>query len=260
MLADAVDSTIGKIDDGANSDVIIDDGANDDVDNVYNDVNDNNYDDLTDGGWSTICSLSFDNDTGDDDTNHLFRAICDCSGASLDGVSIDTGDGDDDAVAVADADDNVIGSITGYLINADTNGDVRILLLCIRSFNNNDSLSGGNNNERGTSIDTTLLDKTSIESDTDDKGLFDGDNNNGSNSGAFLGNSSIDTGVGADADNRIMLPSFSSLTRSSLQILFVFLRYTDNAFLKDLSSSCFSLSRSRPLQRNESGASVNSDD
>ena len=52
--------------------------------------------------------------------------------------------------------------------------------------------AGGNNNESGSGafsgnslINTTFLDNTSIDSD-DDKDLFDGGNNNGIGAGAFL--------------------------------------------------------------------------
>ena len=68
------------------------------------------------------------------------------------------------------------------------------------------------------SIDTTVLDNTSIDSDGDgsnEKNLFDGGNNNGSDSGAFLGNSLINTTF---LDNTSMLsPWFSPVTNLDLR-------------------------------------------
>jgi len=93
-------------------------------------------------------------------SNHSFDGGNNIESGS--GASANVGSASD-TDAVADSNDNAVGFIFGDSINTDTNGDVWTLLLSFRSFNNNDSLGGGSNTERGTSIDSAFLDDSSLE-------------------------------------------------------------------------------------------------
>jgi len=132
-------------------------------------------------------------ETGDGDrglSQLVYRPIEDCCDAVLESTSLF--------------------SLTSWLLqpsladaNADANANANANANAADDTDVNNLFDGDNNNESGfgafldnSSIDTTFLDNTLIESDdndTNDRDLFDGGNNNGSGSSAFRGNSSVHT-------------------------------------------------------------------
>ena len=147
---------------------------------------------LIDSGIANGCGTDTNGNT-DTNTDELlsFRSY-----SFGDNESLGEGDDSEDGVG-ADSNDNVAGSISGVSINADTNCDGWNLLLPFRSFNNNDWLNGGNNTERGISIDTAFLD---ADADSDADANVDSNDNS----------CSFDKNVNAVSLPMIMLPDIQS--------------------------------------------------
>ena len=98
----------------------------------------------------------------------LLPALIFASVIKYDSFDSSRNDDGDNNRSIFDAVANTIGSISRNSNNIDTNGDLWTLLLSFRSFKNNDSLSGGNTDEHGTSINTAFLD-----ADADANGDYD---------------------------------------------------------------------------------------